>query len=88
MGSAFARCLSGFCCKVIAYDKYKFNFGTEFVEEVSLECLKEDSDIISLHTPLTSETSYILNRSFFTSCKKDIYIINTVVSSKIILTTN
>ncbi|MDR0940742.1 MAG: hypothetical protein LBM68_00790, partial [Bacteroidales bacterium] len=37
MGGAFARKLSGFECKVIAYDKYKTGFSDEFVEECSLE---------------------------------------------------
>lgn len=77
MGSAFAERLKGFSCKVLAYDKYKSGFGNEFVRECSLEELQEESDIISLHTPLTDETHYMINDLFINGFGKNIYIINT-----------
>jgi len=77
MGSSFAQCLKGFSCKIIAYDKYKSGFGNEFVSEVSLQELQENADVISIHTPLTDETHYLLNNDFFNSLKKPVYIINT-----------
>ena len=77
MGSSFANCLLGFGCTILVYDKYKKNFGNNKIKEVSLEVIFEHADIISLHTPLTNETNYLLNDSFFTSFKKSIYVINT-----------
>ena len=77
MGSSFAQCLLGFGCTILVYDKYKKNFGNNKIKEVSLEVIFEHADIISLHTPLTNETNYLLNDSFFKSFKKSIYIINT-----------
>jgi D-3-phosphoglycerate dehydrogenase len=77
MGSSFANCLLGFGCTILVYDKYKKNFGNNKIKEVSLEAIFEHADIISLHTPLTDETNYLLNDSFFTSFKKSIYVINT-----------
>lgn len=77
MGSAFAKRLQGFGVTVMAYDKYKKNFGNEFVKEVSLEELQQQSDIISLHTPLTEETRNLIDNKFITTCSKSIYIINT-----------
>jgi D-3-phosphoglycerate dehydrogenase len=77
MGSSFANCLLGFGCTILVYDKYKKNFGNNKIKEVSLEVIFEHADIISLHTPLTDETNYLLNNSFFTSFKKSIYVINT-----------
>jgi D-3-phosphoglycerate dehydrogenase / 2-oxoglutarate reductase len=76
-GSAFAKKLSGFECSVIAYDKYKKDFGSLFIKEVSLESIFENSDILSLHIPLTNETEYLVNDSFINKFKKNIYLINT-----------
>lgn len=77
MGSSFAQCLLGFGCTILVFDKYKKNFGNNKTKEVSLEAIFEHADIISLHIPLTDETNYLLNDSFFKSFKKSIYVINT-----------
>ncbi len=77
MGSSFAECLRGFSCNIMAFDKYKTGFGNQFVSEVSLDQLKEKADVISIHTPLTDETHYMLNNDFFNALKKPAYIINT-----------
>ncbi len=77
MGSAFAKKLSGFDVNVIAYDKYKTNFSDKYVKEVELNEIFENADIISLHTPLTEETKYLINFEFIRNFKKQIYIINT-----------
>lgn len=77
MGSAFAQCLKGFNCKVIAYDKYKKNYSNEFVVESTLETLFNEADILSIHVPLTDETNYFIDNTFIQKFKKDIYIINT-----------
>lgn len=77
MGNAFAQRLKGFEANVIAYDKYKFDYSNEFVTEKGLEDLFEQTDILSLHVPLTEETKFMVNDEFINQFKKDIYIINT-----------
>ena len=77
MGSAFAQRLKGFEANVIAYDKYKFNYSDEFVSEKSLEDIFEQTDILSIHVPLTDETLFMVNHEFINRFKKDIYILNT-----------
>jgi D-3-phosphoglycerate dehydrogenase / 2-oxoglutarate reductase len=77
MGSNFAQRLQGFGVKVIAYDKYKTAFSNTIATEVSLEQLLEETDILSLHIPLTSETEYLVNNDFINRFKKNIYLINT-----------
>ena len=77
MGSSFARKLKGFEANVIAYDKYKFNYTDEFVKETTMEELFENTDVLSLHLPLTEETKYLVNAEFINKFKKNIYIINT-----------
>lgn len=77
MGSAFTERLKGFGVNVLVYDKYKKNFGNNSITECSLEHIFEHADILSLHTPLTDETLYMINDAFISSFKKNIYIINT-----------
>lgn len=77
MGSSFANKLRGFDCKVLAYDKYKKDFGSEFVTESTMQQLFNDCDILSLHVPLTDETRFMVNREFLNNFKRPIYIINT-----------
>jgi D-3-phosphoglycerate dehydrogenase len=77
MGAAFAERLKGFGVNVLVYDKYKKNFGTDIIIETSLEQLFQEADVVSLHTPLTDETKYLINDAFINHFKKNIYIINT-----------
>ncbi|HXD92876.1 MAG TPA: 2-hydroxyacid dehydrogenase [Bacteroidia bacterium] len=77
MGAAFVKRLQGFGVKILAYDKYKTNFGNDFVQESRIEEIFEQADVLSLHTPLTDETNYLINDAFIKRFKKNIYIINT-----------
>lgn len=76
-GGAFARKLSGFGVKVLAFDKYKFNFSDDYVKESSLEELFEQTDILSFHIPLTRETTFMVDGEFIERFKKPIFVINT-----------
>lgn len=76
-GSSFAEKLKMFGVKILAYDKYKTNFGNEFVKECKLKDLFEQCDVVSLHVPLTNETNHLANENFFNSFKKKIYFLNT-----------
>lgn len=77
MGAAFAQRLQGFEMRVIAYDKYKTDFGNHWVEEVAIEELLRESDIISFHVPLTEETRYMFSEEWIVKMKKPFYLINT-----------
>ena len=77
MGKAFSKRLKGFGVNVLAYDKYKKDFGKKGVQEVTWETLKKEADVLSIHVPLTPET-----RDFFTleelkSFAKPFWLINT-----------
>lgn len=77
MGKAFAKRLSGFGVNAIAYDKYLSDFSDEYVDEVSLDKLKNEADVISLHLPQSSETINYIDKAFIESCQKPFYLINT-----------
>ena len=76
MGKAVAKRLSGFDCKTIFYD-IKPNLSDEFAAQVSLQELQENADILSLHTPLTEDTLYMIDEEFISKMKKNFYFINT-----------
>ncbi|WP_255534567.1 NAD(P)-dependent oxidoreductase [Chryseolinea lacunae] len=86
MGHAFARRLSGFGCNVLAYDKYKTGFTDAFVREVSMETLWSESDMLSLHIPLTAETRMMVNGEYLKRFKKRIVFVNTARGEIVSLT--
>jgi len=77
MGSAFAKRLLGFDVNVIAFDKYKKKYSDQFVKEVDSETLFYQTDILSIHVPLTDETDCLINNEFIQKFKKEIFIVNT-----------
>ncbi len=78
-GSSFAKLLRGFDVEVLAYDKYKKGFadGLDYVREVDMKVLFEESDILSLHIPLTDETNHLVNDDFINRFHENIFIVNT-----------
>jgi len=76
-GEAFAKILRGFDVQVLAYDKYKKDFGDNFVKESSLDEIFQKANILSLHLPLTEETKYMIDEKFLNTFSKPIYLINT-----------
>ena len=88
-GNAFAKKLSGFDVQVLAYDKYKKNYGNQYATEASMEQIFNEADVFSFHIPQTEETQFMGNEDFFRSFKKSIYLINLargkIVSTKALL---
>lgn len=75
-GSAFAKKLRGFDVKLMAYDKYKKNFGDHFVMECTLNAVLKNADIISFHIPQNQETMYYANDTFFNRLHNPVYLLN------------
>ncbi len=64
-----------FGCKVIAYNRTKHN--EDEINYVSLDTLMKESDIVTLHVPLTSETENLINEEKLLLMKENAVIINT-----------
>ena len=75
IGQAMIRICEGFSMDVIAYDPYP-NPDLS-VKYVSKEELFQNSDVISLHCPLTEETYHLVNQERISQMKKNVYLINT-----------
>ncbi len=76
-GSAFARKLKGFDVKVLAYDKFKTNYGSDWIQEVELDELLEKSDVISLHIPYLQENFHFINQEKISKMLQNPYLIHT-----------
>lgn len=76
-GSAFAKLLNGFDCNVLSYDKYLESFTTNWARKVEMNEIFEHADILSLHLPLTEESTYLVEQKYISRFKKPIYLINT-----------
>ena len=75
IGRIFIDICRGFGMNVIAYDKYPaVDSGIKYV---SLDELWEQSDIISLHCPLTDESRHMIDEESISKMKKGVVIINT-----------
>ncbi len=76
MGRAVAKRLVAFGCKILAYDPYTTNWEGP-AEKVSLQYLKETTDVLSFHVPLTQETFGMFNSQFLSEFSQNIWLINT-----------
>jgi D-lactate dehydrogenase len=79
IGSAFAKIMYGFGCKLLAYDievNEALIIETQ-IEYVSFENICKQSDVISINCPLNADTKYMFNKSSFSMMKKGIVFLNT-----------
>jgi D-lactate dehydrogenase len=78
IGAAFAGIMLGFGCRVLAFDPFPSpelaNNGVEFTD---LDRVFAESDILSLHCPLTPETAYIVRAETIARMKPGVFLINT-----------
>jgi D-specific alpha-keto acid dehydrogenase len=74
IGSAVMDRLRGFGCRILAYDVRSTTTAADYVP---LDELLRLSDIVTLHTPLTSETHHLLNRRRIGQMKHGAVVINT-----------
>ena len=83
MGKSFAKKLRGFDVTVLCYDILP-NIGDENATQVSLAEIKEQADVISLHTPWTPQTDKMINSDFINQFKKPFWFINTARGNSVV----
>lgn len=76
IGAAMCRICHGFGMRVIAYDMYH-NPELDFVEYVDFETLLAESDLISLHCPLTEDNYHLINKETISKMKDEVILVNT-----------
>jgi D-lactate dehydrogenase len=78
IGSVLAHILHGFGCQLLGYDIVRqpalAQIGLRYVE---LPELYRESDIISLHSPLTPQTLHLINADALAQMKRGVMLINT-----------
>lgn len=77
IGKAVIENLSGFGCKILVYDPYANPGHIPHGQLTDLDTLYKESDIVSLHMPLTEENRHIVNRDTFAKMKRGALLINT-----------
>jgi len=77
MGTAFVNKLAGFGVEVLVYDKYKEVEDGNYYRKASLDEITHACDVLSLHVPLTEETTYMVNDAIMSRFRKNFYLINT-----------
>lgn len=75
IGRTLIEICRGFGMQVLAYDP--FPAPDSGIDYVPLETLFAESDILSLHCPLTEETRHLINRDSIAAMKKGVVIVNT-----------
>jgi D-3-phosphoglycerate dehydrogenase len=75
IGTEVAKRAKAFGMRVIAFERTPKK--TEFAEMVSFETLLKESDIITLHVPLTEETANMINKKTINKMKDGVILINT-----------
>lgn len=77
IGCIFGRIMKGFGCQILGYDVHQNPVFEEFGQSVDLPTLFAQSDIISLHCPLTPQTHHLINESAIAQMKPGVMLINT-----------
>ncbi|WP_299823461.1 NAD(P)-dependent oxidoreductase [uncultured Pontibacter sp.] len=77
MGQSLAKLLSGFGCRILAFDKYAPEKIVAPAQRVSLEQLQQEADIVSLHIPYIKENLGFADDAFFAGFRKPIWFLNT-----------
>lgn len=77
IGATVVGSLSGFGCRILAYDLYEKEEVKRYADYVPLAQIWKEADVITLHTPLTEENYHLVNAKTIAQMKDGVVIINT-----------
>src|SRR5690606_11783531 len=75
-GGATAKRLNSFGCRVLAYDKFRSDYGDAFAQEASLDRIMQEATLVSMHVPLTADTRGMINDEFVEHMAHPFYLVN------------
>lgn len=76
IGKTVIRHLSGFGCKLLAYDICESDEVREYAEYGELDEILRECDIISLHAPATAENYHMIDAAAIEKMKQGVMLIN------------
>lgn len=76
IGQRVIRDLTGFGCRILAYDVYQNAEVAKLAEYVDLDTLYKESDIITLHMPLLPSTHHMINQESIAKMKNGVILVN------------
>lgn len=76
IGATVIKKLSGFGCKILAYDNYTNPEVTKYATYCDLETIYQKCDVISLHVPLLDSTYHLINKDSIAKMKDGVILIN------------
>ena len=77
IGRAVIRDISGFGCKIYAYDQYENDEVKKYAQYASLDEIYEKCDMITLHMPLTKENMHLIDEKAIQKMQDGVVLINT-----------
>lgn len=77
IGATVIENLSGFGCRILAYDLYEKEKVKQYAAYVPLSQIWKEADVITLHTPLTEDNFHLIDRQTISQMKDGVVIINT-----------
>lgn len=81
IGTHVIKNLSGFGCKIIAYDPYQNPEAASIASYVELDELFKEADVITFHTPAVESSFHMVNKETIKTMKDGVIIINTARGS-------
>lgn len=76
IGRTVIKNLSGFGCKIVAYDSYIDENVKKYAQYVEMDELLQSSDLISLHIPLTEENHHMIGKEAIDKMKDGVVLVN------------
>lgn len=76
IGQSVIKNLSGFGCKILAYDMYENDVAKKYAEYTDLNTIINSCDVISLHTPLMDSTYHLIDQEKIDKMKDGVVLVN------------
>ena len=76
IGKTVIKHLSGFGCKILAYDIYESDEVRQYAQYTELDTIYRECDIISLHAPATDDNYHMINHEVMDKMKQGVILIN------------